>query len=162
MYDDDTIRAAFNAAYTEARKSPDPSTQVGALLRVGNTDVLAHNHIAHGFVHDEMNLYGEKSILIEHAERSAIFQAARAGVSSTGATLFAPWASCVECARAITTAGVTTLVRHEEAMMRTPERWQPSIDIADQVLRSGGVEIIEWSGTVGAQPIRFNGMAWKP
>jgi len=49
----------------------------------------------------------------EHAERNAIFSAARMGVSIVGATMYLPWFPCAECARAIVQSGIGALVAYQ-------------------------------------------------
>ena len=158
----DSIRNLLLSAYEEALKSPDPSTQVGAILISKGVRVFGHNHVAYGFTDLDLTRFGEKAVMIEHAERSAIYRAARLGITTDNSLLVAPWASCIECARAITTAGVGTVIRHAEAMDKTPERWQESISIADEIMRAGGVQILEWTGYLGATPVRFDGKEWAP
>lgn len=45
----------------------------------------------------------------EHAERNAIYNAARVGVPLGGCTMYLPWFPCADCARAIIQAGISTL-----------------------------------------------------
>jgi len=51
-----------------------------------------------------------KYIWIEHAERNAIYLAARRGISTEGCTMIVELTPCVECARAIIQAGVVQVV----------------------------------------------------
>jgi dCMP deaminase len=46
----------------------------------------------------------------EHAERNAIYNAARVGVSLAGCTCYVNWFPCIDCARAIVQAGIIRLV----------------------------------------------------
>lgn len=159
---DDEIKAGLALAYRHARLSPDPSTQVGAVIISNGESIASHNHPSVGFDDDQMFEFGEKAIIVEHAERSAIYMAALLGISTDGATMFAPWASCVDCARAIACSGIRRLVRHADIMRETPSRWTNSIRLADDILVKGGVDIIEWFGVVGEKSIRFDGGEWLP
>jgi len=49
----------------------------------------------------------------EHAERNAIYNAARAGIPIEGCRIFVPWYPCVDCARAIIQCGLIELVAIE-------------------------------------------------
>jgi dCMP deaminase len=55
-----------------------------------------------------------KYIWFEHAERNAIYQAARRGLSTEGCTMFVELTPCVECARAIIQAGITQVVINQD------------------------------------------------
>lgn len=49
----------------------------------------------------------------EHAERNAVFNAARVGIPLEGCTIYVPWYPCMDCARAIVQTGITRLVATE-------------------------------------------------
>lgn len=51
-----------------------------------------------------------KAFWVEHAERSAIYKAARAGVSLFGCSLYSTLFPCASCMRAIIQSGVAELV----------------------------------------------------
>jgi dCMP deaminase len=46
----------------------------------------------------------------EHAERNAIYNAARVGIPLEGCRMYLPWFPCMDCARAIVQAGIVELV----------------------------------------------------
>lgn len=48
----------------------------------------------------------------EHAERNAIYCAARRGYPTSGCRMFLPWFPCMDCARAIVQADIVELVCH--------------------------------------------------
>lgn len=52
----------------------------------------------------------EKYFWVEHAERNAIYNAARVGTSTDNCTLYASHFPCIDCARAIVQAGITKVV----------------------------------------------------
>ena len=56
----------------------------------------------------------EKYFWIEHAERNAIYLAARQGISTNGARMFVDLTPCVDCARAIIQAGIAELAINKE------------------------------------------------
>lgn len=51
-----------------------------------------------------------KYLWTEHAERNAIFQAARGGIALDGCTMYLPWFPCMDCARAIVQSGIKRLI----------------------------------------------------
>ena len=76
----------------------------------------------------------------EHAERNAIYNAARAGVSVEGACMFIPWFPCTDCARAIVQSGISRLV----ALMPdlADARWGADFEIALGMFAEAGVEVV--------------------
>lgn len=171
MIDNDLdYRNALLLAYNVARLSNDPSSQVAAvILPVGSYDVALHEHVAdnnHFPVGIEQTSHRWASInkgpYVEHAERNAIYLCARRGISTHGATMVAPWASCVDCARAIIASGIATLVVHRQAMDRTPQRWAYSIAQADALLDEAGIHKIAVDAVLGSLPVRMDGKTWEP
>ena len=56
---------------------------------------------------------GAKYLWSSHAERNAIYNAARIGMSLKGCTIYVPWFPCVDCAKAIIQSGISELVAYE-------------------------------------------------
>lgn len=100
-----------------ASRSKDPSTQVGAVVFDESKRILTvgYNGFPSGVKETPLR-WGkrpEKYMLVEHAERNAIYSAARNGISLQGASICI-WASqpigvCADCARAIIQSGITTV-----------------------------------------------------
>jgi deoxycytidylate deaminase len=99
-------RIQLRNAYLAAKRSDDRSTKNGVILTTQDMEVVGFNHFTPGFgdkeEHHERPL---KYSLVEHAEADAIHAAASLGVNTNGAIMFAPWAPCPDCARAIVGAG---------------------------------------------------------
>jgi dCMP deaminase len=117
-----------------AQWSKDPSTKCGAVIVGEDNEVLATGFNGfprgvdeveptvyfddqnHPFVEDR--LIGErwerpgKYEWVEHAERNAIYNAARTGVRTAGATMYLNYAveCCSDCTRAIIQAGIRRVV----------------------------------------------------
>lgn len=97
------------AAYA-AKRSRDP-TQVGAVIAGPDWVVrsLGWNGFPRG-VDDSIELRKMRPLKYawtEHAERNAIYNAARTGVGTTGCMMFAQTFPCADCARGIIQAGIT-------------------------------------------------------
>ena len=99
---------------------------------------------------------------IIHAETAAIFNAGRRGSATEGTIMYMPWMSCTPCATAIVDAGIKKLVGHRELIMKTPERWQESINYALSLLERCGVECSMYEGEIGEVEHLFNGEVWEP
>ena len=144
-------------AYIVAQGSPDPSTQNGAILLNPDGDWIGHdhNHFPAGVEYTAKRWERPlKYEVIEHAERNAIFHAARLGRSTQNSTMVVPWAACADCARAIIQAGVKRIVRHKQSTERGRGRnWDGSISIADTMLVEAGVEIIDFVYVFGDEKL---------
>ena len=160
-----TEYAAFmRLSYDEALKSPDPSTQNGALL-VRGAQVYGRGHNDFTFGVDPKHWIGEKAdkyARVCHAEVSAILDASRFGVCTLGTTLICGWAACDNCAKYMVLAGVKKLVRHSYEDSTTGNQWRSSCEVGNEILAAGGVEVVEikpvfWDGT-----LRRDGKPWVP
>lgn len=100
-------------ADTVATWSKDESTKVGAVI-VGKKKRLldlAYNGFPRGVSESpERNTRPAKYLYTEHAERNAINNCARDGISTQGATMYCTLIPCHECARSIIQAGIKRVV----------------------------------------------------
>lgn len=135
----------MNWALNLAQTSEDPSVQNGAVIVNYAEDDLcgsSMNRLTYGV--DDQPFRWErpaKYMWVEHAERQAIFTAAKYGKSTFGATMYCPWAACADCARAIVGAGIRKLVRFP--MTGEADGWNESIAVGEEILEAAGVRIIE-------------------
>lgn len=150
-----------------AQKSPDPSTQNGAVLttRHGPITDIPHPkpYISHCNTFPEGVRITEERLerplkynYIEHAERNVILQAAREGVPTAGATMYVLWAACSDCARAIIQAGIRKIVVSQKMMDGTPAHWKDSIKHAFVMFEEADIEVEYFDGFLG-ETILFNG-----
>ncbi|HEY2558985.1 MAG TPA: deaminase [Caldimonas sp.] len=130
-------------AIAVARQSPSRPRKVGAVLVLadGVTTLAACNDFPVG-VRDleERHAYPERLLWIEHAERNAIFAAARAGLATAGATLIATFHPCADCARAVVQAGIARL--HTMAPDFADPLWGPTFHCSRAILEEGGVRVV--------------------
>lgn len=151
-------------AYELAATSPDPSTQNAALL-VGAAGLVAAdvNRLTRG----ARDLPGRwvrpaKYLHVEHAERNALYRAARAGRPTEGLTLYCCWSACADCARAAVECGVSRLVCHDALMHAGRDGWADSLAAGAQILAEGGVEVLRVRHRFDGIQIRFGGMLRTP
>jgi tRNA(Arg) A34 adenosine deaminase TadA len=99
--------AKIEAALLAASLSPNRVRKVGAVLVARDgTEIAAYNAFPTGVRDLEDRHAGDgRFVWMEHAERHAIFEAARRGVATAGACLTTTFFSCIDCARAIVDAG---------------------------------------------------------
>lgn len=161
------------AAYVLAReKSNDPSTQNGALLvdfsssSVGIVQASGVNEFPRGVaMSDERWQRPAKYQYIEHAERNAVFEAARLGIKTHGLTMYCPWAPCTDCARAIIQSGIAVLVTHNPVGFENPAHWADNIKIALGMLYEAGVIVRHIDGQLdktGRLIVRRDGNPLNP
>jgi len=95
-------------------KSKDRSTQVGCMVVKEEKIplVMGYNGFPRG-VSDDIDKRHERPIkylFTEHAERNAIYAAARNGISLLGTTMYITGLPCADCARAIIQSGIKYIV----------------------------------------------------
>ena len=136
-----------------ASKSKDPSTKVGTMITGED-----HGHRTAGFngfprgVEDDITKVPEryerplKYKFTEHAERNAIYYAAKVGIPLDGCTLYVDWPSCSECARGIIGSGIKRVVIDGDSPsfnnIELRARWKEDHDIASIMLSEAGVEVV--------------------
>ena len=135
------IGANLEAALHASRGSPNRVRQVGAVLVAGEGTVIAAcNTFPPGVRDEEERHAGDgRFVWMEHAERAAIFEAARRGVATAGAHLTTTFFPCIDCARAIVLAGIACLDTPEPDL-RDPV-WGESFLRSRVILEEGGVEM---------------------
>lgn len=134
---DDNMRAALAAS----RESPNRVRQVGALLRASDGTTIAACNTFPAGVRDlpERHEGDGRFVWMEHAERHAIFTAARRGIATAGATLTTTFFPCIDCARAIVDAGITCVETPPPAF--EDPVWGNAFIRSSVILSEGGVAI---------------------
>jgi len=103
---------------SKGQESPDPRTKIGCLIVApdGSIRCEACNDYPQGILQGigERAESPLKYVWFEHAERNAIYQAARQGLSTAGCTMFVELTPCIECARAIIQAGIIQVVLNQD------------------------------------------------
>lgn len=152
--------------YGLAKASPDRSNQNGALLLRGDQIIsTGRNDFPIGLevTEDMITDRDKKLFYIEHAERTAIYNAAAVGERTRETIMYCPWFACDSCARAIILSGISKVIGHKQRMDMTPDRWKASVEAGLQMLRDCGVEMEFYDGPIGAcEPIIINGEKWQP
>lgn len=97
-----------------ALRSKDRSTKVGAVIVSPDkgVQVLGYNGFPRNIA-DDRNARHERPVKYEwteHAERNAIYNAARNGFPTRACTMYSTLCPCVDCARAIIQAGILRIV----------------------------------------------------
>ena len=133
--------ANMPAALRAAADSPNRVRQVGAVLVTQDgTEIVSCNTFPPGVRDlDERHAGDGRLVWMEHAERHAIFNAARRGVATAGAHITSTFFPCIDCARAIVDAGIVCLDTPAPAFEDLV--WGASFERSQVILQEGGVEI---------------------
>lgn len=121
----------------------DRSTRVGCVILRPNDpehSIYGMNSFAEGVDTeiDERHERPAKYKWTEHAERNAIYHAARTGTPIEGAVMYLPWYPCADCARAIIQCGLKELICYEPNW--NDKTWGEDFKIAAQMLSEAGVK----------------------
>jgi dCMP deaminase len=139
----------FRQAWLYASMSKDESTQCGAVI----VDPTTRSIVAGGFNGPPRMLNDDeythlprpgKYMVFEHAERNAIFNAARSGASLCGCSLYVvPFGLCADCARACIQSGIEVVNVIEG--LRPKKEWRESFLTAEKMLHDAGIPIQKFS-----------------
>jgi dCMP deaminase len=151
------------------QKSKDRSTKVGAIIVGEHNNILTtgFNGFARGVAEDVNDLSSlvpphikihreeeinerhqrpQKYLWTEHAERNAIYNAARHGIALEGSTIYIDWYPCSRCARAIIQSGIKSIVidgrNCEEKTKYWEERWKDDMEVSRTMLDEAKVSIV--------------------
>lgn len=136
-----------NLANNVKLKSKDNKTQVGAVIVGEDNEIVStgYNSFPRGLddTIPERQERPEKYYWFEHAERNAIYNAARIGVSTKGTTMYlSHWFPCADCARGIINAGITTIYCDRPGDSTIPSIYPESIKRSKEMLLEADVKIV--------------------
>lgn len=129
-------------------KSKDPNTQIGCVIVGPDKEVRST-----GYNSFPRNLNDnvparlerpEKYFWIEHAERNAIYNAARVGIPLKDCSIYMQILPCTDCARAIIQSGISKIIyNHDEWLKFQSEHYNSEVlDRSIEMLKECGVEIV--------------------
>lgn len=82
----------------------------------------------------------EKYFWTEHAERNAIYFAARSGIRLHATVMAMTWYPCADCARAIIQSGIGRIVCGKRPDLSDP-KWGADFARVERMLEEGGVPV---------------------
>jgi dCMP deaminase len=127
-------------------KSKDQSTQIGAVIVGDDNQILStgYNSFPRG-LDDNRPERQERPLkykYFEHAERNAIYNAAKVGTPIDGSTIYlTSGPPCTDCARAIINSGIKHVYCKDECTTTNKEKWRPDQEIATDMLEECGVKL---------------------
>tara|TARA_Y100000034_G_scaffold117749_1_gene157548 strand:+ start:6196 stop:6675 length:480 start_codon:yes stop_codon:yes gene_type:complete len=129
-----------------SKKSKDRSTKLGAVIVGEYNEILAigFNGFPRG-VDDNEERYHERPMkyrITEHAERNAIYNAARRGISLEGARMYLPFepTPCTDCTRGVIQAGIRHIIGTDFKFTGKGKQWDEDLALALEMLEQAGVK----------------------
>ncbi len=129
-----------------AARSKDPNTQVGCVIAGPAHEIRStgYNSLPRGIrddVPERLERPG-KYLWMEHAERNAIYNAARCGTPLEGCTIYVVLMPCMDCARAIVQAGIQQVVVSGERMSQySSEYYDEHFRLVEVLFQEAGVGV---------------------
>ncbi len=138
-------RKFLAVARSIAALSKDRSTQVGALILGpdGEGGPWGYNGFPRG-ANDDVDARHqrpEKYFWAEHAERNAIYAAARSGFPTKGCAMVVTHPPCMDCARAIAQAGIIRVI-YPAGDAAFHQRWKEHEGRTRELFKETGVDVI--------------------
>jgi len=135
----------INIAQQIKLKSKDQKTQIGVVIVGKDNEIVStgYNSFPRGINDDlqERQERPEKYYWFEHAERNAIYNAARIGVSTLNTTMYMTCdISCADCARGIINAGISKIVFSKSNKHRNTI-WKESAERSIQMFKEAGIDV---------------------
>ena len=158
-------------AYLTASKSKDPSTKVGAVIVAEGNSIIStgYNGLPRG-VNDDPKLYyrnnqrPSKYFWYEHAERNAIYNAAKQGIILNNTIIITPGIPCVDCLRGIIQSGIKAIFTHKEwreettPLITSDQPWhKEQRSVVTEMIEETGIELYELSLHLPTSTGFFNG-----
>ncbi|HPO61677.1 MAG TPA: deaminase [Candidatus Kapabacteria bacterium] len=158
--------------YLVGMRSRDEHTHVGSVI-VDSDNVLVatgYNSLPRFIEKDEAGKRlsrekGEKYFWIEHAERNAIYNAARRGTTLKGCKLYVPWLPCCDCARGIIQTGISEVIYHKNGQdfydANTNGQWVESHKRTTDMFCEAGVHLRNVECNLVIPQIYMNGIVYN-
>lgn len=126
-------------------RSKDRSTKVGCVIVGPDHEIRStgYNGFPRGIPDDNDALHErpEKYFWTEHAERNAIYAAARVGVPLNGCTAYLDWFPCMDCARAFAQVGIAAIVMPAGMDLNDQGRWAESFSRAQTLFAIKDIQV---------------------
>jgi dCMP deaminase len=136
-------RFFIEEAFNYARKSPDPSTKCAAVVVSDDNTPLVwgFNGLVRGMI-DTPERWSRplKYDLVVHAEKNAVYNAARHGIRLLGSRMYATLRPCGACAECIVQAGIKEVIVPRRDW-DSPNYAAYLFDLADEKFCEGGVTL---------------------
>jgi dCMP deaminase len=135
-----------NIAHQVKLKSKDEKTQIGAVIVGADNEIVStgYNSFPRGIDDSfaERQERPEKYYWFEHAERNAIYNAARIGAITKGCAIYLTCGTpCCDCARGIINAGIRKVYLEAGKVGAKSPHWDEHAVRSLQMFKEAGVEV---------------------
>ena len=132
-------------AHQVKEKSKDENTKIGAIIVGKDKEIVStgYNSFPRGLKDNirERQERPEKYFWFEHAERNAIYNAARIGVSTKGCTMYLSCGiPCSDCTRGIINSGITRIFC-ERGDITKGKHWEENYERSWSMLEEAGINV---------------------
>ncbi len=121
--------------------SKDRSRKVGCVVVAPDSTfrVVGYNGFPRGLNDDldKRHARPTKYSWTEHAERNAIYAAARAGIPLVGCKMYLSWFPCADCARGIIQAGIVEVIAVRPDL--TDPQWGQDFELSIELFKEAGL-----------------------
>lgn len=142
----------FDIIKSVQKKSKDPSTKVGCIIVSPYNEIVStgFNGFPRGVEdrQDKVPARYQREIKLmytEHAEKNAIFAAARRGIPLEGCRVYVEWNPCADCMRAIIQSGIKEVILNGRSESfnnkELRSRWESQIQCAEIMAKESEVKI---------------------
>lgn len=126
-----------------ATKSKDRSNKVGCVIVGPNHEVRStgYNGMCRGVDDDVESRHErpEKYFWFEHAERNAIYNAARNGIPLESCTAYVTMIPCADCMRGLIQSGIGRIVTKKQEIQDS--KWLDSFKRSCEMIEETGIEL---------------------
>lgn len=143
-------------------KSKDENTKIGVVIVGPNQEIRStgYNSFPIGLNDNlkerQSREEGEKYFWFEHAERNAIYNAARVGIPLDGCLMYLTCGCpCADCARAVIQAGIKTIwIRPGNPITGKPSTlWDKHAEKSRIMFKESGVQVNYWNYNENNKPV---------
>lgn len=121
------------------------------------------NRLANWIINTDDKLERPKKYsYLDHAERNAIYYAAKKWIPLEWATMYMPWVPCSPCAIAIINSWISKLVMHYSKIIKTPFDWLIDLKEAINMLSEANIKLIIVTENIGDCEWKFRWEIWYP
>jgi dCMP deaminase len=143
-----------NLAHNVKLKSKDINTQIGAVIVGKDKEIVStgYNSFPRGIddTKKQRQERPEKYYWFEHAERNAIYNAARIGVSTKGTTMYLSCGvPCSDCARGIINAGIVRIFCEKGGSASRGPKWEESAERSWEMFDEANVKVCFYDDEFG-------------
>lgn len=154
--------------YLYAARSKDLSSKMGAIIVNPNTNTVlsgGYNGLCRKVNDLKQNRHHspEKYFWYEHAERNAIYNAARNGIATDNQIMYTNGIPCTDCMRGIIQSGIVKLYTHLQCtsiQLKHSTKYADHFDRAYHMMAEAGVQLLQVDKTLNVSTT-LSGKVWE-